>query len=182
VKHLLLSVALAVLAVAPAKAELKIGDAAPSFTAVAIRGGQEVPFALADALKRGPVILYFYPQGPSETCYIENYEFSFAVGKLEQERITVLGVSSADLAAVAETSRLECSDRLTLASDPAAALIKAYAAENPARPGYALSVGYVIEPGGRITYARINDAKDAVEHVADMIGAAERLVASPPDR
>jgi peroxiredoxin (alkyl hydroperoxide reductase subunit C) len=180
VTRLLLSLALFVLAAWPARAELKTGDTAPAFATEAVRGGQKVPFALADALRRGPVILYFYPQGPAATCYIENYEFSFAVARLEEKRISVLGVSSADPEAVSQTSLIECSDKLTLVADPAAKLIRAYAAENPGRPGYASSVGYVIAPDGRIGYSRTNDAKDAVEHVADIILAAEKIAAGQP--
>jgi peroxiredoxin len=172
----LLTMMLGAIAV-PARAELKVGDVAPAFATDAARGGKQVPFVLADALKQGPVILYFYPQGPSETCYIENYEFSFVADKLEAAGIGVLGVSSAPISAVMQTSLLECSDKLTLAPDPSTELIKSYAAENSQKPGYALSVGYVIDPDGRIIYARTNDAKDAVEHVADMVRAAETWVA-----
>jgi peroxiredoxin (alkyl hydroperoxide reductase subunit C) len=178
-KRLLPLLAIMALLAEPARAELKVGDTAPAFSADAVRAGKPVPFALADALKAGPVILYFYPQGPSDTCYVENYEFSFAAADLEKKRISVLAVSSAGLADVAQTSLLECSDKLTLAADPAARLIRSYAAENPLRPGYAQSVGYVIAPDGRIIYTRTNDAKDAVEHVANMIKAAE-AIATPP--
>ena len=142
-----------------------------------MRAGKPVPFSLADALKQGPLILYFYAQGPSETCYVENYEFSGVAPKLQAEGIAVLGVSSDRIENVAQTSLQECSDKLTLAADPTTALIKTYLALNPKQPGYALNVGYVIAPDGRIIYARTNDAKDAVEHVADMVRAAETWVA-----
>jgi peroxiredoxin len=176
VKRLLLAFTIASLAPVPAQAELKLGEKAPLFTAEAARAGALLSFSLADALRRGPVILYFYPQGPKDTCYVENYEFSFVAGRLDKAGVTVVGMSSDRIGAVAETSRLECSDKMTLAADPAARVIAAYAAEDPLRSGFAASVGYVIAADGRIVYARSNDAKDAVEHVADIVHAAETWV------
>jgi peroxiredoxin len=170
---LLYAAVIATITAGPAHAELKVGEKAPLFTADAARAGAQLSFSMADALRRGPVILYFYPQGPKDTCYVENYEFSFVAGRLERAGITVVGLSSDRLAAVAETSQLECSDKMTLASDPGAKVIAAYDAQDPQRPGFAVSVGYVIAPDGRVVYARTNDAKDAVEHVADMVQAAE---------
>ena len=40
-------------------AELKVGVAAPSFTAPAALAGQTYSFVLAEALKKGPVVVYF---------------------------------------------------------------------------------------------------------------------------
>lgn len=170
-----LAVTLAMTVSIPARAELAVGEKAPLFTAKAARGGKEVSFSLTEALKRGTVILYFYPQGASETCYVENYEFSFVAERLQAAGITVVGVSSDRLANVVQTSLLECSDKLTLGSDPSSEIIRSYAAQNPQRPGYALSVGYVIASNGQISYASVNTANNAVEHVADMVRAAETL-------
>ena len=43
-------------------AALKPGDVAPDFTVDAALGGKEFTFSLAEALKKGPVVLYFYPK------------------------------------------------------------------------------------------------------------------------
>jgi thioredoxin-dependent peroxiredoxin len=40
-------------------AALKPGDAAPDFTLEAALGGEEFKFSLAEALKKGQVVLYF---------------------------------------------------------------------------------------------------------------------------
>jgi len=45
----------------PAAAALKPGAPAPDFTIPATLGGKEFTFRLADALKKGPVVVYFYP-------------------------------------------------------------------------------------------------------------------------
>ena len=52
----------AALLAAPAYAALQNGAKAPDFAAIASIGGKEFKFALADALKKGPVVLYFYPE------------------------------------------------------------------------------------------------------------------------
>ena len=49
-------------------AALKPGDAAPDFTVDASRGGKEFKFSLAEALKKGLVVLYFYPKSFTSVC------------------------------------------------------------------------------------------------------------------
>ena len=173
----LLSMTFFGLAALPARAELAVGKKAPTFSAEAAQAGKVLSFSLADALGRGPVIVYFYPQGPSETCYVENYEFSFVAKRLQAQGITVLGVNSDSQEGVMRTSVLECSDKMILAADPSAKIINSYAAQNPKRLGFALNVGYVIAPNGRIAFAAVNNSANAVEHVADLVRAAEALAA-----
>jgi hypothetical protein len=61
-KRLLLSVLLAAAFALPAHATMKVGDSAPDFTLQASEAGKEFTFSLADALKKGPVVVYFYPK------------------------------------------------------------------------------------------------------------------------
>ncbi len=63
---------------APAFAAMKPGDAAPDFTARATLGGQEFSFSLAAALKKGPVVLYFFPKAFTKGCTAEAHEFAEA--------------------------------------------------------------------------------------------------------
>jgi len=53
--------ALAILVAFPLYAALPDGAKAPDFSTVASLAGKEFRFSLADALKKGPVVLYFYP-------------------------------------------------------------------------------------------------------------------------
>ena len=57
-------------------AALKPGDAAPDFTVDAALGGKEFKFSLAEALKKGPVVLYFYPKSFTSVCTVEAHEFA----------------------------------------------------------------------------------------------------------
>ncbi len=55
------AIVLAGLAAAPAHAALAVGAKAPDFAVKAAQAGKEFDFSLADALKKGPVVLYFFP-------------------------------------------------------------------------------------------------------------------------
>jgi len=66
-------------AASPAFAALKIGDKAPDFTIPATLGGKEFSFHLADALKSGPVVVYFYPAAFTKGCTIEAHDFATAM-------------------------------------------------------------------------------------------------------
>ncbi len=61
-KHLILAAAAAAALIsAPALAALPVGATAPEFKATAFQAGKPFQFELAKALKKGPVVLYFFP-------------------------------------------------------------------------------------------------------------------------
>ena len=70
--------ALAAALAAPANAALKPGDAAPAFSTPAARAGQAFEFDLAAALKKGPVVIYFFPKAFTQGCTIEANAFAEA--------------------------------------------------------------------------------------------------------
>lgn len=76
-----------------AAAALSTGAKAPDFTLQAAQGGNVFTFSLADALKKGPVVLYFYPAAFTKGCTIEAHEFADAIGQYQALGATVIGVS-----------------------------------------------------------------------------------------
>src|SRR5882762_5973371 len=92
-KQFIVSACVAALVVTPAFASLQVGAKAPDFAAAASMAGKQFKFALADALKKGPVVLYFYPAAFTPGCTIEAHEFAEATAKFEQLGATVIGVS-----------------------------------------------------------------------------------------
>jgi peroxiredoxin len=70
--------ALLVALATPALAAMKPGDMAPDFTAQAAVGGEEFTFSLANALKKGPVVLYFFPKAFTKGCTAEAHDFAEA--------------------------------------------------------------------------------------------------------
>eukprot|EP01039_Chlorochromonas_danica_P018298 gene18298-21966_t len=63
---------------APASASLKEGAAAPDFQAQAALAGKTFTFKLSDALKKGPVVLYFFPAAFTSGCTKEAHDFAEA--------------------------------------------------------------------------------------------------------
>src|SRR5438132_6578013 len=73
-------------------AALKPGDAAPDFTVVAALGGKEFTFSLADALKKGPVVVYFYPKSFTSVCTSEAHEFAETIENFTAAGASVIGI------------------------------------------------------------------------------------------
>src|SRR5271156_6146771 len=96
-KKLLLALALAGFAL-PASAALKMGDGAPDFAAPASLAGKEFSFSLQDALKKGPVVVYFYPSAFTKGCDIEAHTFAVSKDKFDALGVTTIGVSQDGIA------------------------------------------------------------------------------------
>jgi thioredoxin-dependent peroxiredoxin len=77
----------------PVFAALKQGDAAPDFSAQASLAGKAFAFSLADARRRGPVVVYFYPSAFTEGCNVQAHEFAVKMEKFQAAGATVIGVS-----------------------------------------------------------------------------------------
>src|ERR1700686_5215830 len=78
---------------APLYAALKPGVQAPDFTTQATLAGKPFKFSLAEALKSGPVVLYFYPAAFTPGCTVEAHEFAEATDKCKALGATVIGIS-----------------------------------------------------------------------------------------
>jgi thioredoxin-dependent peroxiredoxin len=152
-QHLVLLALAASLAAAPSLAALKPGDPAPDFKAEASLGGNVFPFSLADALKKGPVVLYFYPAAFTTGCTIEAHEFAEAVETYRALGATVIGVSADDIDTLKRFSVSECRGKFAVAADADRRIMKSYDAVLALKPAWADRVSYVISPDGRIVYA-----------------------------
>lgn len=135
-----------------ASATLKPGDAAPTFTTEASLGGKTYTYSLADALKKGPVVLYFYPAAFTTGCTIEAHEFAEAVGEYKKYGATVIGVSHDNIDTLTKFSVSECRSKFPVAADADSKVIGAYDAGLPMHSSMANRVSYVIAPDGKIIY------------------------------
>ena len=95
----------------------KPGATAPDFTARASLGGKEFNYALADELKKGPVVLYFYPAAFTPGCTQEAHEFAEAVDKFAALGASVIGVSADDIDVLSKFSVSECRSKFPVAAD-----------------------------------------------------------------
>jgi peroxiredoxin len=159
----------------PAYSALDIGTAAPDFVAQASLGGKVFTYSLADALKKGPVVLYFYPAAFTKGCTIEAHDFADAIDEYHALGATVIGVSHDDIEKLNRFSVSECRSKFPVAADPDQRIMRSYDAILAAKPEYANRTSYVISPGGRIIYTYTDLQPD--KHVANTLEALRKWAA-----
>jgi peroxiredoxin len=160
----------------PAEAALKVGEKAPDFSARASIGGHEYDFSLANSLKNGPVVLYFYPAAFTKGCTIEAHDFAEATDQFKALGATVIGVSHDNIETLNKFSVSECRSKFAVAADPDQKVMKAYDAVLKMKPEYADRTSYVIAPDGTILMEYTN--LDPSEHVSRTMAAVKNWRAS----
>ncbi len=141
-----------VLAASPALAALKVGDKAPDFTAPAALAGKDFDFALSKALKKGPVVLYFFPAAYTSGCTAEAHEFAEATPAFEKLGATVIGVTAGNVDRIKDFSKEHCRDKFAVAAANAD-LVKTYDVVLPQKAEWSNRTSYVIAPNGKILMA-----------------------------
>jgi thioredoxin-dependent peroxiredoxin len=166
----------------PAFAALKPGDMAPDFTAQGSLGGKDFTFHLKDALKKGPVVVYFYPSAYTGGCDLEAHTFAEQSDKFAAAGATIIGVSADDLTRLKRFSADPnfCAGKFPIASDADTKIAASYnLAVNAARPGakdvnqdeighaFIERVTYVIGKDGKImaTLSSKDDKLSPDQHV-----------------
>src|SRR5215475_3510271 len=159
----------------PAIAAMKPGDVAPTFTAQASLGGEEFTFSLADALKKGPVVLYFFPKAFTKGCTAEAHDFAEAAEKYKAAGATLIGMSADNIDTLHKFSTQECSAKFPVAADPDLKVIKSYDTVLTLQSGATVAdrVSYVIAPDGKIAYTYAS--RDPDKHVANTLDEVMRL-------
>ncbi len=155
-----------------AQAALKAGDAAPMFHTEAAVAGKPFPFDMAAALKKGPVVLYFFPKAFTKGCTIEANAFAEATPRFAALGATVVGMSRDNIDTLKKFSVEECRDKFAVASDPEGKTIRAYDAAS-LMPGMASRISYVVGQDGKIVFA--HEGSDPMRHVEETTKAVERL-------
>ncbi len=123
--------ALATLAAAlsfPASAALKEGDPAPAFQLQASLAGKAFAYSLKDALKSGPVVVYFYPSAYTNGCNVQAHTFAVNIDKFREAGASVVGVSLDSIARLNEFSADPdyCAGKLPVASDADGRVARAF--------------------------------------------------------
>ncbi|MDR3445852.1 MULTISPECIES: peroxiredoxin [unclassified Dyella] len=199
-KHLLSSLAAAVLAggmllTSPAFAAISQGATAPAFTTQASHDGKSFTLSLADALKKGPVIVYFFPSAYTGGCDIEAHAFATEAAKFAAAGATIIGVSadSIDRLNTFSADPSYCAGKFPVASDPQGKIaaqydVKMSAAEPDAKDvqGQAIEHGFI----SRVTFVIGRDGKVAAvfsseadhlhpqDHVSKSLAIVQQLQAT----
>jgi len=173
----------------PALAALKEGDAAPDFKAEASLAGKAFRYSLKDALKRGPVVVYFYPAAFTAGCSIQAHTFAENADKFAAAGASIVGVSLDSIAGLNEFSAdpQSCAGKIPVASDSDGKIARSFdiaVADTPAgrkntrgeeiTHGRAERTTFIVTPDGKVAAAvgglapdlNVHKALEAVQKIA----------------
>lgn len=157
---------------APAWAALPVGTKAPQFTTAGALGGKPFRLSLAEQLKSGPVVLYFFPKAFTQGCTLEARAFSEAIPQFRKLGAQVIGMSRDDLDTLKRFSVEECRSAFPVAS-ASEATAKAYDVVLKQKPELTDRTSYVIDSNGRIVF--VHSDMDWSEHVEKTLAAVRAL-------
>jgi peroxiredoxin Q/BCP len=193
-KRVLVSLAASSVFALPAFAALEQGASAPDFKAPASLAGKEFSYSLKDALKTGPVVVYFYPSAYTGGCNIQAHTFAENYDKFTAAGASVVGVSLDKISTLNEFSADPefCAGKLPVASDADGSIAKRYELKvMDGRPGmkntkgqdidhgFAERTTFVITPDGKVA-ATIGNMKPA-ENVLKALETVQNLAGKKPN-
>jgi peroxiredoxin Q/BCP len=188
-KRFLLACALSGAIALPAAAALTQGQSAPDFQAQASLAGKSFAFSLKDSLKKGPVVVYFYPSAYTGGCNIQAHTFAVKHDQFAAAGATVIGVSLDSIARLNTFSADPdyCAGKVAVASDPGGKIARSYELTvreaTPGRKdsrgaeldhGFAERTTFIVTPDGKIAAtvggvspeANVNQALELVQQLA----------------
>jgi thioredoxin-dependent peroxiredoxin len=188
-KRLLLSCLISTAICLPALAALKNGDGAPDFTAQASLAGKEFKFSLKDSLKKGPVVVYFYPSAYTQGCNVQAHTFSVNQEKFAAAGASVVGVSLDSIQRLNQFSADPeyCAGKFPVASDASGSIAKSYDLSvknvpgikdtkgNEVDHGFAERTTFVVTPDGKV--AATIGGMTPTENVMKALEAVQQLKA-----
>jgi peroxiredoxin len=149
----------------PALAALKDGDSAPDFTAQASLAGKEFKFSLKESLKKGPVVVYFYPSAYTQGCNVQAHTFSVNQEKFAAAGASIIGVSLDSIQRLNQFSADPeyCAGKFPVASDASGSIAKSYDLTVKNVPGIKDTKGNEVDHGfaERTTFVVTSDGKIA---------------------
>ncbi|CAN5122395.1 peroxiredoxin [soil metagenome] len=166
------------LAASPVRAALAVGTKAPDFTTRGAKGGKIFKLHLAEALKKGPVVLYFFPAAFTKGCTAEAREFADKTEEFNAAGATIIGMSNDPVDTLARFSTEECRDKFAVAS-AGPDIVKGYdvaravTQDRPDMSGRATRTSYVIAKSGSIAY--VYSDPSYVDHVSGTLAAVKSL-------
>lgn len=177
---------------APAYAALNVGDRAPDFSARASLAGKDFTFSLAAALKKGPVVVYFYPSAYTGGCDVEAHTFAEQKDQFTAAHATIIGVSADSIERLNQFSAdpLYCAGRFPVASDPSGKIAAMFGLTvTPGKPGQTdvrgVDIGhdfferetFVIDRHGKIVSVLSSKADHLKpdQHVAKSLAVVQQL-------
>jgi peroxiredoxin len=171
-RRIVIGLAVALLASSPAAAALPTGTKAPNFVTTGAMAGKPFSLNLKKELKKGPVVLYFFPKAFTQGCTLEARAFSEASDQFRKAGAQVIGMSSDDVPTLKRFSVDACRNAFPVAT-ATPATIAAYDVALKSKPGLSDRTSYVIDRSGRIAF--VHSDLDWSEHVAKTLAAVKAL-------
>ncbi len=159
-----------------AGAALAVGAKAPNFETRGALAGKIFTLKLSDQLKKGPVVLYFFPAAFTPGCTAEAKEFADTSDQFKAAGATVIGMSADPVDKLAQFSTEACRSKFAVASAGPKVIEEyqvALKASNPAFAGKSDRTSYVISKTGNIIY--VHSALDYKDHVKNTLAAVQSL-------
>ena len=154
-----------------ASATLHEGARAPNFVTTGALAGKPFKLDLAEQLRHGPVVLYFYPKAFTKGCTLEAHAFSEAIPEFTKAGARVIGMSADNLETLKKFSIEACRNAFPVAT-AGKKVIKAYDVAIPV-VGLSNRTSYVIAPDGRIVM--VHSDMDYKDHVSKTLAAVRAL-------
>jgi thioredoxin-dependent peroxiredoxin len=140
----------------PVEAALAPGARAPDFTAGGAVAGKPHSVSLKAALRKGPVVLYFFPAAFTSGCNAEAHAFAEALPDFTRAGATVIGMTAGNVEQLRRFSSEYCAGKFAVAA-ATPAVIQGYDVALKKPDGTATAItsrtSYVIAPNGRILFA-----------------------------
>ena len=171
-RKLLAGLGMAILAATPTSAALPEGAKAPNFTTTGAIAGKPFKLNLAEQLKHGPVVLYFYPKAFTKGCTLEAHAFSEATKDFKKAGARVIGMSADDLETLKKFSVEGCRNAFPVAT-ATPDVIKAYDVALKQKPELTDRTSYVIDRSGKIVF--VHSDLEWNEHVSKTLAAVKGL-------
>jgi len=167
-RKMFLGLGLSLLISLPVLAALKVGDTAPNFSARGSLAGKEFTFSLQDALKKGPVVVYFYPSAYTKGCDLEAHTFAQEKDKFDAAGATIIGVSGDSVARLDQFSADPdyCAGKFPVVSD----------ADLHIAASYSLTTTGV-KPGAKDVRGIVID-HDFIERTTFVVGKDHKIIAT----
>lgn len=175
-KPILTTLALAV--ALPAVAQLAPGAKAPDFRTKGALAGKVFDLHLAQQLKKGPVVLYFYPMSFTPGCSAEAQAFAAATPDFKKAGATVIGMAADPIEKLRDFSTKECAGKFAVAQ-ATPPVIEGYDVQlvhAGAKTAMTSRTSYVIAPDGKVIYA--HSEMSPVNHVRNTLAAVRKWSAA----
>ena len=173
-----------------AAAALREGDPAPDFTAQASFAGKASAYSLKEALRKGPVVVYFYPSAYTSGCNVQAHAFAVSHAKFAAAGASIIGVSLDSIGRLNDFSKDPeyCNSKFPVASDADGSISRSYGIAVEAGSGFRDTRGveidhgfaerttFVVSPAGKVV-ATVGGV-DPKAHVAKALEVVQGLAAA----